>query len=80
MESAATSGIAGAKGFPWADSDIYGNRLSHITDDALLAVGANRNVRVWGNYMDKVAAGIDNASTSVGPLDALATSPISSPA
>lgn len=68
MESAATSGIAGAKGFPWADSDIYGNRLSHITDDALLAVGANRNVRVWGNYMDKVAAGIDNASTSVGPL------------
>jgi hypothetical protein len=68
QDSAATAGIAGARGFPWADSDIYGNRLSHITDDALLAVGSNRNVRVWGNYMDKVAAGIDNASTSVGPL------------
>jgi hypothetical protein len=67
-ESAATAGVAGAGGFPWADSDIYGNRVSHVTDDAIHAVGANRNVRVWGNYMDKVASGINNSTNSVGPL------------
>lgn len=66
-------GIGGAdnfstKGFPWADSDIYGNRISHVYDDAIEAEGANRNVRIWGNYLDRVFVPIANAATSIGPL------------
>jgi hypothetical protein len=55
-------------GFPWADSDIYGNRISEVYDDAIEAEGANRNVRIWGNYLDRVFVAIGNAATSVGPL------------
>jgi hypothetical protein len=66
-------GIGGAEnfsteGFPWADSDIYGNRVSHVYDDAIEAEGANRNVRIWGNYLDVVLTAIANAPTAVGPL------------
>jgi hypothetical protein len=64
---AAGSGTEGF-GFPWADSDIYGNRVTHAYDDAIEAEGANRNVRIWGNYMDKVGIGIANATTGMGPL------------
>ena len=42
-------------GFPNADSDIYGNKLSHAWDDAIEAEGANENVRIWGNYDDFLA-------------------------
>jgi PKD repeat protein len=68
VQSPDASGLAAARGFPRADSDIYGNRISHVNDDAIYAVSANRNVRIWGNYMDKVAAGINNSTNSVGPL------------
>ena len=68
LNSAASAGLAGSKGFPWADSDIYGNRISDVIDKAIYAAGANRNVRVWGNYMDRVAGGINNSTTAVGPL------------
>jgi hypothetical protein len=49
-------GIGGSEnfstaGFPNADSDIYGNEITHVWDDAIEAEGGNRNVRVWGNYM-----------------------------
>ncbi len=54
-------------GFPNADTDIYGNRLSHGWDDAIEAEGANENVRIWGNYMDRTAIGIATTVTSVGP-------------
>jgi hypothetical protein len=54
-------------GFPNADSDIYGNRLSHAWDDAIEAEGANENVRIWGNYLDRTAIGIATTATSVGP-------------
>jgi hypothetical protein len=57
-----------AEGFPWADSDIYGNRISHVYDDAIEAEGANRNVRIWSNYVDKVHTAFGNAATSIGPL------------
>jgi hypothetical protein len=57
-----------AKGFPWADSDIYGNRISNVYDDAIEAEGANRNVRIWGNYFDRVFIPIANAATASGPL------------
>jgi hypothetical protein len=57
-----------AAGFPWADSDIYGNRISDVYDDAIEAEGANRNVRIWANYADRVFVAIANAVTTTGPL------------
>jgi len=66
-------GIAGADnfsdaGFPWADSDIYGNRISHVYDDGIEAEGGNRNVRIWANSFDRVFVAIANAATTTGPL------------
>lgn len=55
-------------GFPWGDSDVYGNRVSHAYDDGIEVEGANRNVRVWGNFIDKVGIAIGAAATAVGPL------------
>jgi hypothetical protein len=57
-----------AAGFPWADSDIYGNRISNVYDDAIEAEGANRNVRIWANHLERVMVGIANAATTTGPL------------
>lgn len=57
-----------SRGFPNADTDIYGNRISHTWDDAIEAEGANRNVRIWGNYMDRVAIGIATTTTAAGPV------------
>jgi hypothetical protein len=66
-------GIGGSEnfslaGFPWADSDIYGNRISEAYDDGIEAEGANRNVRIWGNFLDRVFVAIANAATATGPL------------
>jgi hypothetical protein len=55
-------------GFPNADSDIYGNRISHAWDDAIEAEGANRNVRIWGNYLDQTATGVATTVTHAGPV------------
>jgi hypothetical protein len=55
-------------GFPNSDTDIYGNKLSHSWDDAIEAEGANENVRIWGNYIDRTAIGIATTVTSVGPV------------
>ena len=57
-----------SSGFPLADSDIHGNRISQVYDDGIEAEGANRNVRIWGNYFDRVFVAIANAATAVGPL------------
>jgi hypothetical protein len=54
-------------GFPNADSDIYANKISHAWDDGIEAEGANENVRIWGNYIDRTAIGIATTATSVGP-------------
>jgi hypothetical protein len=54
-------------GFPNADTDVYGNKLSHGWDDGIEAEGANENVRIWGNYIDRTAIGIATTVTSVGP-------------
>jgi hypothetical protein len=56
------------RGFPNCDSDIYGNLLSHCCDDAIESEGANRNVRIWGNYLTECYVGVACASTSIGPL------------
>jgi len=57
-----------AAGFPWADSDIYGNRISEVYDDAIEAEGGNRNVRIWSNHFERVFVAIANAATTTGPL------------
>jgi cysteine-rich repeat protein len=55
-------------GFPHADSDIYGNRIRYVWDDAIEAEGGNRNVRIWGNYVDEAYVSIATAATHTGPL------------
>lgn len=50
------------------DSDIYGNLIRSVWDDAIECEGANMNVRIWGNYAHKFFNGIATASTSIGPL------------
>jgi hypothetical protein len=56
------------KGMPNADSDLYGNTIMHVWDDAIEAEGANRNVRIWGNYFDQTASTVATTSTSIGPV------------
>ncbi|MCF6177089.1 MAG: right-handed parallel beta-helix repeat-containing protein [Victivallaceae bacterium] len=56
------------KGFPNANSDIYGNILENCWDDAIETEGANNNVRVWGNYIKNAYKGISSRVTSIGPL------------
>jgi hypothetical protein len=55
-------------GFPFADADIYGNRISHVYDDAIESEGANRNVRIWANFIDRSFVAIANAAVVTGPL------------
>jgi hypothetical protein len=55
-------------GMPNSDSDINGNRISHAWDDGIEAEGANRNVRIWGNYTDQTGPAIATTATSVGPV------------
>ena len=50
------------------DSDIYGNLMRSIWDDAIESEGANMNVRIWGNYAHLFFNGIATACTSKGPL------------
>jgi len=57
-----------AAGFPWADSDIYGNKISDAYDDGIEAEGGNRNVRIWDNTLERVYVAIANAATTTGPL------------
>lgn len=56
------------EGSPNCDSDIYGNIITHCWDDAIESEGANRNVRIWSNYIDKTFVFAATASTAMGPL------------
>ncbi len=56
------------RGSPNRDSDIYGNFIRNVWDDAIESEGANRNVRIWGNYIDLTYQFIATASTTSGPL------------
>ncbi len=38
-------------GSPGQDSDLYGNLITHATDDLIEADGGGMNVRIWGNYI-----------------------------
>lgn len=55
------------RGFPGADSDVYGNRIEGCWDDGLEIEGGGCNVRVWGNYIDRTMVKIAIAGISVGP-------------
>jgi hypothetical protein len=57
-----------ATGFPNHDTDIHGNLISGAWDDGIEAEGGNRNVRIWGNYVDQTAIGIASTVTHRGPL------------
>ena len=66
-------GIGGGSNFsfqgsPNRDSDIYGNIITNCWDDAIESEGANMNVRIWGNYIDKTFVFVATAGTSKGPL------------
>ncbi len=56
------------QGAPNRDSDIYGNIVANVWDDAIEAEGANMNVRIWGNYIHHTFTHIATATTSRGPL------------
>jgi len=55
-------------GFPNADTDIYGNYITDVVDDGLEMEGADMNVRVWENYINRSFTGVSSAVDSVGPL------------
>ena len=55
-------------GFPNYDSDIYGNVIQGVMDDGIEAEGGDRNVRIWGNYINQAGTGIASTVNSVGPL------------
>lgn len=57
-----------SRGFPGADSDVYGNALSHCWDDGIESEGSNRNARVWGNFIDRAFCHIAIAPVELGPL------------
>jgi hypothetical protein len=55
------------RGFPGADSDVYGNHLEGCWDDGLEMEGGSCNVRIWNNYIDRTMVKIAIAGLSVGP-------------
>ncbi len=57
-----------AAGFPNRDSDVYGNVVEGSWDDGIESEGGNRNVRIWGNYLDRTGTGISSTVTHYGPL------------
>jgi len=56
------------EGSPNRDSDIYGNIITNVWDDAIESEGANMNVRIWGNFIDYTFQHVATASTTFGPL------------
>lgn len=54
-------------GSPGRDSDVYGNKVENVYDDAFEIEGGGMNVRVWGNWMNNTFTGIATATVSVGP-------------
>lgn len=66
-------GLSGGQNFSFngdlrRDSDIYGNRVSHVWDDAIQSEGAGMNIRIYENYTENVLTAFSNATVSIGPL------------
>jgi len=59
---------ASYRGWPGADSDVYGNYVANCWDDGIEAEGSGQNVRIWDNYIENTMMIIANAATSIGPL------------
>jgi hypothetical protein len=55
-------------GFPNADSDIYGNRISETWDDGIEAEGGDKNVRIFGNYTNNTNTGVASTVAHWGPF------------
>ncbi len=55
------------KGWPGADSDVYGNSVQNAWDDGIEAEGGGVNVRVWGNYINNTATGVATTPVAIGP-------------
>jgi PKD repeat protein len=68
MDGMGGSSNFNSTGFLWADSDVYQNRITHVFDDGIESEGGNRNVRIWGNFMDRIFVPIGNAPVVTGPL------------
>jgi hypothetical protein len=56
------------KGWPGADSDVYGNIVQNTWDDGIEADGGGQNVRGWGNYINNTATGVSTTPVSIGPV------------
>ncbi len=56
------------RGFPYRDTDIYGNLIRNCWDDGLELEGGDMNVRVWGNYIDQTYIKVALASVATGPI------------
>jgi hypothetical protein len=56
------------RGYPGADSDVYGNHIEGCWDDGLEMEGGGCNVRVWGNYINRTMVKVAIAGLSVGPI------------
>src|SRR5882724_3188401 len=56
------------QGFPNYDSDVYGNIVQGVMDDGLEIEGGDKNVRIWGNYLNQTGTGIASTVDGVGPL------------
>ncbi|MGM0506534.1 MAG: right-handed parallel beta-helix repeat-containing protein [Bacteroidota bacterium] len=66
-------GIGGGQNYSFVgnmyrDSDIYGNLIRNVWDDAIESEGSNMNVRIWGNYIEKYFVGVATAATTKGPI------------
>ncbi len=58
----------GPHGFPYRDSDINNNYISHCWDNAIEAEGGNMNVRIYENYIDSTYATMGLSNITFGPL------------
>lgn len=56
------------RGYPGADSDVYGNHIEGCWDDGLEMEGGGCNIRVWGNYINRTMVKVAIAGLSVGPI------------
>lgn len=54
-----------------SETDVYGNTIFDVADDAIQADGMGGNVRVWGNTMHNVLQGISFAPAEIGPAYAV---------
>lgn len=58
----------GPHGFPYRDSDIHNNHISHVWDNAIECEGGNINVRIYENFTDSCYAHFGLSNITLGPL------------